>query len=555
MYLTALLWKFFLLGIVFSEFCNVKFASAQSSIREPDRCCYGLTLRIGYGDPIRDNRPLWNVASSADGNTFEDRERYLYSQMLDELSNRMGYETQFVEFNYSDPTRYFPTRYDQSVYAGLANGDFDVGFLWLQAPFTPYSYAGYPVGTFVATPALYTSYFWANILKKSKQSDMFTFLEPFETWLWLAFLGGLVLVAIVLVALRYWHSWSENGTISSLRFRNAFASAAYHVLAAAMTGDDAEWLSGPLRLLRVSMLLLVYVTSAAYTANLAAFFMKQEYEYIGPTNFSELKNARACATNGYVCAGSVDFVSDCIVPDEYPLSFEYLTDRHGSCLKKLENGEVDVIIDTNFLLHQLKLKYCNRLHRVPTIEYFAAHFVLVLRGDTASQELLGDLTKNLVDLIQSPRYPEIINTAFSYDRSCSEEELDEATTLTFESMRGLYICFMGLIFLSLIPLLHHFFKERYNKSSQTRDQKTAAMSVRKIHMGMSDSEKIHILCYQIEHLQKTVAQGLAAAQDQARPQPSVRNLGDAALFLEDVEDDQGATALPGVLPSTAGEKP
>ena len=58
------------------------------------------------------------------------------------------------------------------------------------------------------------------------------------------------------------------------KMSNSVGGASYHVMAACFGGEDYEWISGPMRLLRLSLLGMVLVSGSTYTANLAAFFNK-----------------------------------------------------------------------------------------------------------------------------------------------------------------------------------------------------------------------------------------------------------------------------------------
>ena len=60
-------------------------------------------------------------------------------------------------------------------------------------------------------------------------------------------------------------------------------------------GDDLEWTSNlSSRLLRFGWLFLITMALSAYTANLASFFIGQDFQVLGPQDMTSLKSATVC---------------------------------------------------------------------------------------------------------------------------------------------------------------------------------------------------------------------------------------------------------------------
>ena len=68
----------------------------------------------------------------------------------------------------------------------------------------------------------------------------------------------------------------------------------YHSAVLLLAGDDLEWRGAPARTFRIGFLFLALVTTATYTANLAAFLTRPNLQIHGPRNMEELRSAVAC---------------------------------------------------------------------------------------------------------------------------------------------------------------------------------------------------------------------------------------------------------------------
>ena len=117
---------------------------------------------------------------------------------------------------------------------------------------------------------------------------------PFEPKLWVALFGMVLVVSLVMpsVLRDQDHRTITEGVRSGGTTR---LNMLYYAASEFFGGGDLEWTAGPSsKLLHIGWLFFVLVTTASYTANLAAFFTAKEYEVRGPTDMTSLRNAVAC---------------------------------------------------------------------------------------------------------------------------------------------------------------------------------------------------------------------------------------------------------------------
>merc|ERR1712151_127716 len=125
---------------------------------------------------------------------------------------------------------------------------------------------------------------------------MFRLFEPFETYLWIAFICSIVLSAFIVIALDT-IAPSDEDKEHPLYRRVTLAricKAVYHMFAALMGGEDYEWVTWPGRVLRLAVLFITMLAVATYTANLAAFFNRPAVTIRGPQDLLQLRSARVC---------------------------------------------------------------------------------------------------------------------------------------------------------------------------------------------------------------------------------------------------------------------
>ena len=117
-------------------------------------------------------------------------------------------------------------------------------------------------------------YFSGLVLKTSKPYSLFRFMDPFDLNMYLTMLAVIIGTAFLLSALDLIWPTDESslkgkhrlcdGDNDARDFFNAFTSSVYHMTAATLGGEDYEWLTWPLKVLRIGMLLVVLVPTASF---------------------------------------------------------------------------------------------------------------------------------------------------------------------------------------------------------------------------------------------------------------------------------------------------
>ena len=318
---------------------------------------------------------------------------------------------------------------------------------------------------------------------KSQPSD-FTLFEPFSVDLWMAVLGALLAYAALLVIL--------SGVLSRCSRRTPtkpltdMVSSSYHTFSACVGGEDYEWISGPMRVLRLSLLTFVLVIGSTYTANLAAFFTAPSFTILGPTNSDEFKAAVVC-TNSNTANRLAPFVKGTVVlpfPSEPSAgqnknqcewcststqpSVRHLTPplskkpgMAGQYIEKLSSGECSAWADdaNNLLLHHLD--NCGTTQMLPYVNLLPTAFVLMLPQE--ERKLAINISAAIAFIDGSPQGVELRERAFRSGETCSVA-VEATTQVTAKQMVGLfYICgglaFLALLFAScrsVLGILHRF---------------------------------------------------------------------------------------------------
>jgi hypothetical protein len=100
-------------------------------------------------------------------------------------------------------------------------------------------------------------------------------------------IGSIFVGAVVMCLLQHVHSADSSpaGSVAKL------PGYMYHTFAALLGGDEYDLYHSPIfgRIYRLGLLFLVLITSATYTANLAAYLTKKPYRIEGPRSLEDLK--------------------------------------------------------------------------------------------------------------------------------------------------------------------------------------------------------------------------------------------------------------------------
>ena len=147
-------------------------------------------------------------------------------------------------------------------------------------------------GLVMSTP-VYTSWMYVLVQKVRADSNFERLFTPFEGSVWIAAFTTIVILAATMVVVRTINPRTCPEHRVSVR---SFTNALYFAMIAALGGEDeaAPWPCGPSRIIRIAATVFTLVLTAAYTANLAAFFTAPSIVLQGPTSLNALHKATAC---------------------------------------------------------------------------------------------------------------------------------------------------------------------------------------------------------------------------------------------------------------------
>eukprot|EP00746_Dinoflagellata_sp_MGD_P033745 gnl/MRDRNA2_/MRDRNA2_180606_c0_seq1.p1 gnl/MRDRNA2_/MRDRNA2_180606_c0~~gnl/MRDRNA2_/MRDRNA2_180606_c0_seq1.p1 ORF type:complete len:430 (-),score=48.22 gnl/MRDRNA2_/MRDRNA2_180606_c0_seq1:225-1469(-) len=283
------------------------------------------------------------------------------------------------------------------------------------------------------------SKFLVTIRKEQGSVTLLRFLEPFHWKLWLAIVvalfaisGAIVLIHVISPLAGQW------GTVS-LRFA---LTTVYHTWAAFLGGEDYEWLTTPAKILRIALLFLVLISSATYTANLAAFFTKPNFKMVGPQNLEQLSTSTVCGT--YSIGGVLEaFAKEVIFPPDDMTSLH--APRADWCVDQMRAGKADAMIDQAETSQAYLLQHCDELARAHDIEIAPFIFAFVIYNQSKA-EWLSSLNTAMLSFAATPGYQELLGRGFSIGRSCQDKIIDSDTQkITLEQMEGFFIIFGTII--------------------------------------------------------------------------------------------------------------
>ncbi|KAK3237009.1 hypothetical protein CYMTET_52886 [Cymbomonas tetramitiformis] len=435
--------------------------------------------------------PYWNAISQAEE---PEAETGLYqisitghvATFIDEISREMG-------FSY----RYF--RIDNLVHAQhhIDNGDLDM-FLEYElrqemykqdVPPKPsylynWTYSNYSnvtwwasstgVGTdYSLTLPLYQSPTGALGYKERSFIGLWRFMRPFTANLWWMLLFCLCSYSVLKVGLGLLHEGNAASrrtvppplhscrcggpecTSSGLhmplptevppsarrRLAIRFSSAFYHTFAVFLQGDDYNWSTVPLRILRTSILVVVLVTVATYTANLASFFTQSEYSIIGPETVADLRDSVACSvihTNYSETLGN--YVKKLINPEHCSESGWSECGRLF-CHDQLRTGAADIWLDDYNGLHEYSSRHCEDLNERPAISLYPYTSRIFMLLTDQNSPLTANLSTAILFLTNQPWYLNLMDESFRLQHVCGEDDegTEETEKVTLDSMWGLFL--------------------------------------------------------------------------------------------------------------------
>ena len=198
---------------------------------------------------------------------------------------------------------------------------------------------------------------------------------------------------------------------------------------------DRDSMSPP-QVLRVFLLILVMITVSSYTANLAAFLTKPNFQLHGPSSMQELKQSAACFTTGGRAPAA--YVNSHIqaggITDPFP-------DRQAICHQALRNGTSDVWLADYSALNYYLFKNFEGLAFVESIKFSPVYFAFAVRAPL--RDFGHNLSMALIHYQKQPAFTNLLMDSFAIGRSlpesCSMRGADDMAPITVEGMKGLFL--------------------------------------------------------------------------------------------------------------------
>ena len=215
----------------------------------------------------------------------------------------------------------------------------------------------------------------------------------------------------------------------------------YHSAVLLLAGDDLEWRGAPARTFRIGFLFLALVTTATYTANLAAFLTQPNLQIHGPRNMEELRSAVACVEYDEVAPTLGSLVAGTMSPDsEAPGEFGYgdIEARSAFCVDRVTAGDADIYISNDVNVHLAGLGgNCDKLHQPTGIQLGPFH----LYAATRDPALARNVSRSMDALYTYSSLYEVFDARYKRSETCAEESAGETTQIKVKDMRGLFVIF------------------------------------------------------------------------------------------------------------------
>ena len=307
---------------------------------------------------------------------------------------------------------------------------------------------------FLYTPAMLNLEHVVLTKRTVRPVSVFSVFDPFTTGLWLTLLGTAAFGALIMALIT-----AVAGSESVFETAARFPGFLYHTLAALLGGEEYDLYHCPLwgRLYRLGLLWLVLITSATYTANLAAYLTKQDYVIHGPKRLEHLKRwPKPICYRWPQFAGMLkDYVGELLLPD----SGVDMLARIAWAQDNLQNGTCDAILDINVNAKPESLQNCRTMHLNTNIAFLNNHNLNLMRGNDT--ELNFKVSKAIMDVRLSPAYPRILKDTIGFGTSCEETlaaanegfDSEGLTSITVERMSGTLVIFAAFSVLALASTL------------------------------------------------------------------------------------------------------
>uniref|UniRef100_A0A7S0RRU7 Ionotropic glutamate receptor C-terminal domain-containing protein n=1 Tax=Pyramimonas obovata TaxID=1411642 RepID=A0A7S0RRU7_9CHLO len=363
--------------------------------------------------------------------------------ILARLADEIGVEVSFLAIDPTLSAAETRTVYNELLLNGTVDAVFISGGLEAQS-FGADSLGG----GFAFTAPVYRSDVSAVVKLSRGSTDLWAFLTPFSTGLWLASLAGMGIVALILLVIDGLNLVEEGASLghalrqlgTALSFENYFVSF-YHSCAVILQGDDYGWPSSPEQVLRSGWLLCSLIMVATYTANLAANLSAPRLAvHSPPSGMADLGIATACTTTltdrddlspfQYYVKSFIHPPNECKPWSQCATDF---------CYNAVQDGKVDVWLDDRIALHGyvMEQKHCDTLMEktdIRILKFFnSGYFEL----NSSNWNLAGNLSSALVHAVNSPDYLRDLDEYFNIHRSCQRS--GGSNVLNFADLTGLFL--------------------------------------------------------------------------------------------------------------------
>eukprot|EP00931_Biecheleriopsis_adriatica_P012609 TRINITY_DN113808_c0_g1_i1.p1 TRINITY_DN113808_c0_g1~~TRINITY_DN113808_c0_g1_i1.p1 ORF type:complete len:540 (+),score=67.43 TRINITY_DN113808_c0_g1_i1:22-1641(+) len=508
-------------------------------------CCRGQRLRFGL-DPTVDMPPL---LSHRDGN--------FSGFLIDELAAvaaDMGITPVIV------PAALLA--HEESLAASYTTAYFDEFQLDLTLALSsdPLTFVCARRLNLSVTPTLVDGYFQVATLREKRPKGAFRFMAPFCPELWIAFFVMFVVSSTLLVVI---NTIAPNEDLAELEVRerisvNLVTLSCYHIGAFLFSGEEYEWTTWPSRMLRLGMLVILLVSTASYTANLAAFFTAPDFKILGPRDMMHLQSASACTTWSLSVPAAENFVASLVTP---PAHLERVQEREDWCIQKLKSREVDVFISSVFEMRLAVKRYCSTLALNPNIKFGSLAPGILVRSSHIPMEFVRNMSAAIVHHKSTPEFADALSDQFLVGTTLGECDrhalLTDTTPLSLESQRGLFYSFMLMAGAALLFAVVQALLRRWTRNKISPEGDNVSAIQQKPEYTMTDGELLRLLLKKVDTL-GTFVEALERGESSkptAEESFEVEDLTNSAPE-ESIQDDLKMATVTAVVPccNKSGQK-
>eukprot|EP00931_Biecheleriopsis_adriatica_P071045 TRINITY_DN4489_c0_g3_i1.p1 TRINITY_DN4489_c0_g3~~TRINITY_DN4489_c0_g3_i1.p1 ORF type:complete len:486 (+),score=63.06 TRINITY_DN4489_c0_g3_i1:155-1612(+) len=387
-------------------------------------CCKGLEIKLGL--LCANFPPYWSCEHGSLSGFFVD---FWQQAVLD-----MGASPKVVTSSLIPPSP-------------ITTADFSDTDVHVFVKSAEYMYTQRGADELVVTASVLDSYYKGVTLKVSRPAGPFRLFDPFAIELWLANLSCFFSAALLLIIFNA-IAPSEEFVHVPLKKRlhlEWVSLSFYHMCAMFLSGEDYEFATWPQRILRVGLLFVVLVSSASYTANLAAFFTAPSFNVLGPKDMGSLSSSNACTTWNLDLKALEPFVASVTAMPDAPPELGIVRsvfERQDYCLEKLKKHEVDVwLVGELEARLALQARGCDEYALQDNIAVATVSLGFALPRQNAS--LARSLSASIVHLKNSPAGARLMARHFNVGQQiCADKAISDTTPLSLESQRGLFYIFL-----------------------------------------------------------------------------------------------------------------